>query len=329
MEPLRIGVLGCAGIARRRMLPAFRACPGTELVAVASRDRLRSRETAAEAKCEAVHGYAELLARTDIDAVYLPLPAALHERWARAALEAGKHVLGEKPLTTDPAATARLAALAAASGLALRENVMFVHHPQHAAVAQLVADGAIGDVRSFRAEFTVPRLPDDDIRYDPALGGGALFDTGVYPVRAALHFLGDGLELVGAVLTHGVPHRSVDTAGVALLRDAAGTGVQLTFGLDHGYRSRYEILGSAGAITVDRAFTPPAGARPLVRWERGTGAEQLDLPAHDQVLASVAEFAEAARTGAPPDPVLFRQADLLARIRADARVVTGPAGPAR
>ncbi|MFI2778841.1 Gfo/Idh/MocA family protein [Streptomyces sp. ALB3] len=318
MEPLRIGVLGCAGIARRRMLPAFRACPGTELVAVASRDLPRARETAAEAGCEAVHGYAELLSRTDVDAVYVPLPAALHEQWVRAALEAGKHVLGEKPLTTDPEATAGLAALAAASGLALRENVMFVHHTQHAAVRRLVADGAIGQIRAFRAAFTVPRLPDGDIRYDPELGGGALWDTGVYPVRAALHFLGGALEVVGAVLGHDGHGAAVDTAGAALLQDTTGVGAQLVFGLDHAYRSQYEILGSAGALTVDRAFTPPAGDPPRVLLERGGSVTRIDLPPDDQVLRTVTDFAAAARDGAAADSMMLRQADLLDRIRGSA-----------
>ncbi|MEV4341494.1 Gfo/Idh/MocA family oxidoreductase [Streptomyces sp. NPDC049590] len=314
MDALRIGVLGCADIARRRMLPAFRACPDTELVAVASRDPGRAEETAAAAGCEAVTGYDTLLARPDIDAVYVPLPAALHATWVRAALRAGKHVLGEKPLTTDPAATAELAALAAGSGLTLRENVMFVHHPQHAVVRRLVADGAIGEVRGFRAAFTVPRLADGDIRYDPALGGGALWDTGVYPVRAALHFLGPGLEVAGAVLTRGGPGRAVDTSGAVLLRDATGVAAQLTFGLDHAYRSSYEIWGSAGLITVDRAFTPPAGLPPRVRLERRDSAEDLALPPADQVLHTVADFAAACRTGAPLDPAVLAQARLLDRI---------------
>ncbi|WP_030735510.1 Gfo/Idh/MocA family protein [Streptomyces sp. NRRL S-31] len=315
MEPVRIGVLGCADIARRRMLPAFRACADTELVAVASRDAGRARETAAAAGCEAVTGYGALLARTDIDAVYVPLPTALHERWVRAALDAGKHVLGEKPLTTDPASTAELAARAAGAGLALRENVMFVHHPQHAVVRRLVEDGAIGEVRAFRAAFTVPRLPDHDIRYDPRLGGGALWDTGVYPVRAALHFLGAELEVAGAVLAHGGPGRAVDTSGAVLLRDGAGVGAQLAFGLDHAYRSSYEIWGSAGLITVDRAFTPPAGLPPRVRLERRDTAEDLGLPPADQVLGTVADFAAACRTGAPPDPAVLHQARLLDRVR--------------
>ncbi|MGW7317664.1 Gfo/Idh/MocA family protein [Streptomyces sp. NPDC054854] len=324
MDPVRIGVIGCADIARRRMLPALRAASGIELVAVAARDAARARETAQEAGCEAVTGYGALLARPDIDAVYVPLPAALHAEWVEAALRAGKHVLAEKPLTTDLAATRRLVDLAGAAGLVLRENVMFVHHSQHAAVRALVDGGAIGEPRSLRAEFTIPRLPDTDIRHDAALGGGALWDTGVYPVRAALHFLGDRLETEGAVLTRGGPDgpgRHVDTAGTALLRTPEGVTAQLSFGLDHGYRSAYEITGSLGRVTVDRAFTPPAAHPPTIRLERSTGVEEIALAPDDQVLRSVAAFVADVRVGARPETVLLRQAELLDAINRSARVV--------
>ncbi|MFC7472622.1 Gfo/Idh/MocA family protein [Actinomadura keratinilytica] len=177
----------------------------------------RARATAEPYGARPVHGYRNLLAMDDIDAVYVPLPAALHHTWAEAALHAGKHVLAEKPLTTDARATARLLRLAEERGLALAENTMFVHHPQHTAVRELLDAGAIGELRSFRAEFTVPRFPADDIRLQPELGGGALWDTGVYPVRAALHLLGPELEAVGAVLTEDPAH-GVDTHGAALLR---------------------------------------------------------------------------------------------------------------
>ncbi|MEV7618186.1 Gfo/Idh/MocA family oxidoreductase [Streptomyces sp. NPDC089799] len=321
MDPVRIGVLGCAEFARRRMLPAFRACPDTELVAVASRDAAKARTVAAEAGCLPVTGYGALLERDDIDAVYVPLPAALHAPWVEAALRAGRHVLAEKPLTTDPVATRTLTALAGSAGLALRENVLFVHHPQHAEVLRLVADGAIGEPRSLHAAFTVPRLPDDDIRHDPALGGGALFDTGVYPVRAALHLLGGPLETAGAVLRRGGPGRAVDIGGTALLHTRDGVGAQLSFGLDHAYRSRYEFRGSEGCITVDRAFTPPADHRPRILLERRAGTEEIVLPADDQVARAVSAFAEAVRTGAATDPAVPWQAELLDGIRRRAVVV--------
>ncbi|MEG3631672.1 Gfo/Idh/MocA family protein [Streptomyces poriticola] len=324
MKPVRIGVIGCADIARRRMLPAMSAGPDVELVAVASRDEARARQTAAHFGCRPVHGYDALLARDDIDAVYVPLPAALHAPWAEAALRAGKHVLAEKPLTTDAARTRELLALADKNALVLMENVMFVHHPQHAKVRELLAQGAIGELRSFHAAFAVPRLPPHDIRLRADLAGGALWDTGVYPVRAALHFLGPGLRVTGATLVHG-SGQDVDTAGSALLHTPDGVGAQLSFGLDHAYRSTYGLWGSEGRITVERAFTPPAGHLPQVRLERRTGAEHVPLPADDQVSRTVSAFAAAVRTASVPDQASpqhtalrqasLHQADLLQAVR--------------
>jgi NDP-hexose-3-ketoreductase len=315
MDALRIGVLGCADIARRRVLPAIARVPEAELVAIASRDADRAAQTARRFGCRPVHGYAGLLELDDVDAVYLPLPAALHAEWVRAALSAGKHVLAEKPLTTEPARTAELLELARARDLVLMENVMFVHHAQHAVVARLLRDGAIGPLRAMQATFTIPALPDGDIRHQAELGGGALWDVGLYPVRAALHFLGPDLIVAGAVLSHGSGRR-VDTSGAALLVTPEGLTATLLFGFEHAYRCRYELVGADGRITVDRAFTPPADHRPVVAIERPAGREEIRLEPDDQAANTVGAFVAAVRAGAlaggraPADDSL-RQAWLL------------------
>ncbi|MFE6104083.1 Gfo/Idh/MocA family protein [Streptomyces laurentii] len=315
MTAVRIGVLGCADIARRRMMPAMAAARGVELVAVASRDLAKARETADRFRCAPVRGYGELLERDDVDAVYVPLPAALHAEWARAALLAGKHVLAEKPLSTELDSTRELLELARERGLVLMENVMFVHHPQHRAVLDLVEDGAIGELRSFQSTFTIPALPDDDIRHRPELGGGALWDTGVYPVRAALHLLRRELDVVGATLSVS-PGRQIDTAGAVLFQAEGEVSVQLSFGLDHAYRSSYELCGTTGRLVLDRAFTPPADHVPVLRWERETIVEYVELEPFDQVAATVAAFAgavDAGMAGGVGDSL--RQAVLLDGIR--------------
>ncbi|WP_339132312.1 Gfo/Idh/MocA family oxidoreductase [Streptomyces sp. f51] len=315
--PVRVGVLGCADIALRRMLPAFTAAPGLELAAIASRDPARAKEAGLRFGCRPVHGYAELLAADDIEAVYVPLPAALHAPWVEAALEAGKHVLAEKPLTTDPESTERLLGLAAKRGVALMENVMFVHHPRHEAVRSLVADGRIGELRSFRAEFAIPPLADGDIRYSAELGGGALSDVGLYPLRAALHFLGHDLDVVGARLVRRAG-REVETAGAALLATPGGVTAHLTFGMEHAYASRYELWGSEGRITVDRAFTPPADHVPVIGLHGGAGTEEIRLEPADQVAATVAAFVDAVREGSAPCADTLRQAVLLHDVRGSA-----------
>lgn len=315
-EAVGLGVMGCAGIARRRMLPAFAAEPGLRLEAVASRDMDRARRVAQPYGCRPVRGYAELLTAPEVEAVYVPLPLALHAEWVEAALLAGKHVLAEKPLTSDPARTSALLALARARGLVLRENVLFVHHSQHVRVRQLLDEGALGELRSFHASFTVPRLPAGDIRHQASLGGGSLYDTGLYPVRAALHLLRSRLSVAGAVLTAG-PGHGVDTSGAALLSTPEGGTAHLSFGFDHAYRSRYTLQGSTGQVTLDRAFTPSADHPPVLVLERNGTVEEIRLDPEDQAARAVASFARAVRRGdgVPHGPAIVRQARLLEEIR--------------
>ncbi|MCC2274754.1 Gfo/Idh/MocA family oxidoreductase [Streptomyces sp. ET3-23] len=317
VRPLSVGVLGCADIAWRRVLPALAGAGETRVAAVAGRDPEKTRRFAERFGCVPVDGYAALLDRDDVDAVYVPLPAALHAEWVERALLAGKHVLAEKPLTTCGDRTGRLLALARGRGLVLMENVMFVHHRQHAEVRRLVADGAIGELRAFRAEFAVPERPAGDIRHQAALGGGSLLDMGVYPVRAALHFLGHGLAVVGAAL-HRPADREVDTAGSALLRTPEGVTAHLLFGMQHAYGAAYELWGSRGRIRVDRAFTPPAGHASVLHIDGPDGTERRVVPADDQVVNTVRAFARAVRSGlVPPQDAAacLRQAALLDRIR--------------
>ncbi|HEV2634163.1 MAG TPA: Gfo/Idh/MocA family oxidoreductase [Actinocrinis sp.] len=316
-EPVRVAVIGCADIAVRRMLPAFQADPDTEIVAVASRSLEKAQRVVRRFGGCAVQGYAELLRIDEVDAVYVPLPASLHDRWVQAALDAGKHVLAEKPLTANADRTGLLLELARDRGLALMENVMFVHHPRHEAVRRLVAGGAIGELRALHAAFAVPPMADADIRHRPELGGGALAEVGVYPLRAALHFLGPRLEVVGAQLTRR-RGREVETSGAALLRTPDGCTAQVTFGIEHAYVSRYELWGSAGRITVDRAFTPPADFVPVIELSRGGEREDIRLASHDQVAATVAAFVASVRAGAAPAGETLCQARLLDDVRARA-----------
>jgi NDP-hexose-3-ketoreductase len=295
-SPVRFGVLGCADIARRRMVPTLVAAPGARLLAVASRDRTRAAAFADRFGCTAVLGYDALLASSDIEAVYIPLPAMLHAGWVEQALMAGKHVLVEKPLTGDHAATARLLRLARSRGLVLMENIAFPLHAQHAAVRKLLADGAVGEVRDFASAFTIPALPGDDIRYQPDVGGGALLDLGVYPVRAALHHLGHDLDVTAAVLRrHGGTGAVV--AGRILACTSQGVTADLHFGMAHSYRATCEFAGSEGRLAIDRAFTPPPDLAPVVRIERQDHREEITLPADDQFANVVGRFANAVRTG--------------------------------
>ncbi|MEV5880757.1 Gfo/Idh/MocA family oxidoreductase [Streptomyces sp. NPDC052101] len=292
--PVRVAVLGASSIAWRRTAPALRDLPGVEIVAVASREQGKAARFAAEFGCEAVVGYQRLVDRDDIDGVYVSVPNALHHEWVRRLLLHGKHVLAEKPLTTRAADTAELAALAAERGLVLRENITFVHHGLHRRVTELLAAGRIGQLRHLDASFCFPPLPATDVRYRPELGGGALLDAGIYPVRLAQYFLGDDLTVVGAVLRMD-PVTGVDVAGSALLTSASGQTATLNFGFQHSYRATYALWGSTGHLSTQRAFTPPAWLSPVLRIEEQDHAEEIVLPAEHQFAAASAEFTQAMR----------------------------------
>jgi dTDP-3,4-didehydro-2,6-dideoxy-alpha-D-glucose 3-reductase len=297
------------------LLPAMAACPGLTVTAVASRSADRAAEVAGRYGARPVAGYHGLLDDPDVEAVYVPLPAALHAVWTRRALESGRHVLVEKPMATDPDTTRHLLSAARARGLVLHENVMFVQHGRHEAVRRLVSDGRIGRPRTFDATFTIPPLPEDDIRYRAELGGGALFDIGIYPLRAAQHLLGPDIEVLGAALT--VPAgREVETGGAALLR-SGDVLAHVTFGMDHCYRSRYEFGGTHGRIVVERAFTPPADYEAEIKLETAAGTEHIVVGRDDQVARTVGAFAAAVRSGAHDeeyDRAVLVQAVLLDRV---------------
>ncbi|MCZ4121784.1 Gfo/Idh/MocA family protein [Streptomyces sp. H39-S7] len=321
---LRLGVLGCADFAWRKMLPAIATVPGLRVTALASRDPAKAARFAERFGGEPVTGYEALLERDDVDAVYVVLPTGLHHAWTLRALTAGKHVLAEKSLTTGAGEAAELVAAARDSGLWLMENFLFLHHSQHAAVRERIAAGAIGEPRVFSSAFGVPPRPDGDIRNSPELGGGALLDVGAYTVRAATYFLGPDLTLAGSQLR--IDGRTgVDVGGSALFHTPAGVAAELSFGFDSSYRTTYALWGSEGRISVDRAFTPPADLLPAVRWERQDAVEDVELPADDQYANGARAFADRVLTGAPFDAYgesLVRQAALLERIRDEAHRVT-------
>ena len=290
---VRLGVLGCADIAWRRTLPAVVDQPSLRLVAIASRSQVAAAKFASRFGCAEVTGYQRLLERDDIDAVYIPLPPGLHAEWISRALQAGKHVLAEKPMSTSRSETAELMTLAASSGRVLLENLMFLHHPQHEMVRRLLADGLIGELRTFASTFSIPRRGPDDFRHHLELGGGARLDIAGYPVRAADLFLGPELRVVGAVLRHDRV-TGVDVGGSALLTDLSGIAAQVTFGMDHAYISSYELGGSDGRMILNRAFTPSPEHRPTLRIERGGQTREMALPAADQFAAMLKLFAKAA-----------------------------------
>src|SRR4051794_22573494 len=184
MGPLRIGVLGAARITNQALLkPAHREAD-VEVTAVAARDRGRAEAYAAKRGIPRVlDSYDALLADPDIDAIYNPLPNGLHGRWTIAALQAGKHVLCEKPFTANADEAEQVAEVEAATGLVVMEAFHYRYHPLAQRLVDIVADGTLGAIEHIDAHFVVPLLSRNDIRWQFDLAGGSTMDLGCYTIH--------------------------------------------------------------------------------------------------------------------------------------------------
>ncbi|WP_433065369.1 Gfo/Idh/MocA family protein [Dactylosporangium sp. CS-033363] len=218
-EPLRIGILGAARIAPTALIGPARSVPAVTVAAVAARDRARASAFAGKHGIGVVHGgYAELIADPSIDAVYNPLPNGLHHEWTLAALNAGKHVLCEKPLTANAAEAREVSECARRTGLVVMEAFHYRYHPLIEHVRSLIP--TLGEPRHIETSMCIPLPKFGDIRYDFALAGGAMMDTGCYAVHALRTLAGAEPEVTSARAKLQKP--SIDRAMVAEYRFPGG-----------------------------------------------------------------------------------------------------------
>lgn len=289
MDKIRIGVMGCASIARRSVIPAVKLLADKfELVFVASRTKSKAVEFANEFSCEAIVGYDNLLLQ-DIDAVYIPLPTGLHEEWINKALLAGKHVYAEKSIANSYSSAKTMVENAKKNNLTLMEGYMFQYHPQHDIVKKLILNDEIGAIRCFRSSFGFPPLADENFRYNNEIGGGALFDAAGYTVKAAHFILGNDFNVVGASLFFSELHKT-NLFGSAFLSDSKGVGAQIAFGFDNYYQCNYELWGSKGRIIVERAFTPSPDYNPTIILEKPDKKETIISSKFNHFVGSLSAF---------------------------------------
>jgi len=254
---VRWGILGTANIARNLFLPSLQEAGG-DPAAVAGRDSIRTAEwAAANGIGRAITGYRDLVDDPDIDALYIPLPNALHGEWTTIALEAGKPVLCEKPLTGSAAQTERVLAVARATGTPLWEAFAFPFHDQMARLRRILADGAIGDLREIQSDFHfLMSDPQTNVRMFTDLEGGALLDVGCYPVRLARDLF--GAEHEGAWARAEFAPGGVDRATWGCLDFPGGRHLYLSCGFGRADDTFTRLLGTGGQIHVTNPFHPCA-----------------------------------------------------------------------
>lgn len=318
MDKIRIGVMGCANIAQRSVIPAILEVDMLELVAVASRTQEKADEFASRFQCRGVAGYDRLL-ELDIDAVYMPLPTGLHEEWVTKTLEAGKHVLVEKSLAMNYESAKKMADQALAKNLVIMENFMFLYHSQHKFVANLIEKGEIGEIRTFRSSFGFPPLDQDNFRYNLELGGGALLDAAAYTVRASQLFLGDDLSVQGASMTYD-SNSGVDLYGGAFLKGPDGKHAEVAWGFDNLYQCNYEIWGSQGMIVAQRSFTPGPDFEPTITVKQQGEEVDHKVDKDHHFVNILNEFARCIKEGIvqPKVDEILNQSRLLDEVKAAA-----------
>jgi predicted dehydrogenase len=294
--PFRWGILGVARI-NHSLVPPLRESPRHALLAIASRELARARAAAAEWSIPRAYGsYAELLGDAELDAVYNPLPNSLHEEWTIAALEAGKHVLCEKPLALAPAAIDRIAGAARAAGRVVAEAFMYRHHPLTLKVKELVAGGALGRVGLVRGAFTFSLSREGDVRLDPRLGGGSLWDVGCYPVSYARLVLGE--EPVEVLGWQALGPTGIDESFAGQMRFPSGAFAQFDCGFRSPFRTEIQIVGSDGVLRVARPFKP--GLQEELVLARGDRVETIPVGGAALYAGELDDLAEAAQLGQQP-----------------------------
>jgi D-xylose 1-dehydrogenase (NADP+, D-xylono-1,5-lactone-forming) len=303
---IRVGILSTARI-NRLVLAGARESDRVDVTAVASRELAVAAAYAREHGIErAYSSYEDLLADPDLDAVYIPLPNSLHVEWSIRALEAGKHVLCEKPLSRRPGDVERAFDAADRAGLKLMEAFMYRHNPQTARLQELVDGGAIGGLRVVRAAFSFTIHDDANIRLAADLDGGALMDVGCYCVSTSRLLAGEPERVFGLSVTEA----GVDTVFAAAMSFADGVFAHFDCGFRLPMRDELEVVGTEGSIFLD---DPWHCRRPLIELRRGGEVEEIALTPVDSYRLQFENFADA--IGGAAEPLLGRD-DALGQARA-------------
>lgn len=311
MEPLRIGCLGAARIAPGALIKPSAASPEVEVVAVAARQPERAREFAQRHGIARVHDtYAALLADDQVEAVYNPLPNGLHGHWTLAALEAGKHVLCEKPFTANALEAQRVAAAAQASGLVVMEAFHWRYHPLAARLLEIISSGELGTIRRVEASLCFPLPLWKDIRWDLALAGGAMMDAGCYTVHIVRTLAGEEPKVTRASARLHSP--GVDRYMRAELSFPGGATGRITTSMWSArlLQTSARVEGESGTLTVINPVGPHRFN--LVSVKSGLRTRRERVRGHATYGYQLGAFVAAVREGAP---ILTPPSDSVANMR--------------
>jgi len=305
-EPVRWGIVSTADI-NRKVIPGAHASDKVDLIAVASRDQARADDYAREWEIPRAYGtYEAMLADPDVEAVYISLPNTMHCEWSIKALEAGKHVLCEKPLSRHPGEVAEAFDTAERTGLILSEAFMWRHNPQTKRVKRLVDEGAIGELRLIRSAFSYSLYDADNIRLRTDLEGGALMDVGCYNVSGSRLFGGEGVTAYGQAW---YGPSGTDWVFAGTLRFPDNVIALFDCGTAMPNRDELEVIGSEGSLFLDDPWHCSA---PVIELRRDGDVELIEIAPEDSYRLELENVSEAARGEAE---LLLGRDDAMAQAR--------------
>ena len=282
MKRVRWGILSTAKIGIQKVIPAMQNARYTDVAAIASRDRGRAEQVSARLGIPRSYGsYDALLADPQIDAIYNPLPNHLHVEWSIKCLEAGKHVLCEKPIGLSVAEAEQLEAAGESyPRLKLMEAFMYRHHPQWIRAKQLVEDGAIGALKTMHSFFSYHNVDPGNIRNQAEIGGGGLMDIGCYPISASRFIYGSEPRNVSASIEIDRTFQT-DSYGSVALEFEGGTST-FSYSTQLAPYQRVNIFGTDGRIEIQIPFNAPPDRPCIINLQRGSEFEVIEFPVVDQ-----------------------------------------------
>jgi D-xylose 1-dehydrogenase (NADP+, D-xylono-1,5-lactone-forming) len=306
-EAVRWGFLSTANI-NAKLLAGAAQSDRVDVAAVASRTADRAEAYAREHGIERAYGsYDELLADPDVEAIYISLPNSMHVEWSIRCLEAGKHVLCEKPLSRHPEDVERAFDAADHAGRFLTEAFMYRHNPQTKRLQELVDGGAIGRLRLIRAVFSFPLIHSPDVRLDPELDGGGLMDVGCYCVSGARLLAGEPELVYGEQVPAAT---GVDEVFTAVMRFPDDVLAELDCGLALPMRDELEAIGEEGSLFLD---DPWHCHNPVIEHRTAAGVQEIATEPADSYRLELENVGDAIRGRAEP---LLGRDDALGQARA-------------
>jgi D-xylose 1-dehydrogenase (NADP+, D-xylono-1,5-lactone-forming) len=301
------GILSTADI-NRKVIPGAHESPKVKLLAVASRDKKRAEEYARSWEIERAYGsYDELLADPEIEAVYNPLPNTMHVEWSIKALEAGKHVLCEKPMSRNAAEVERAFEIAGRNARILSEAFMYRHNPQTRRLKQLVGDGAIGELRLVRAAFSYGLYEAENIRLRTDVEGGALMDVGCYCVSGSRLLGGEPARVYGEAR---IGETGTDWVFTGTLRFPGDVLATFDCGTALVERDELEAIGSEGSLFLDDPWHCNV---PVIELRKDGNVDRIEVERQDSYRLEVENVSEAIRGEAE---LLLGREDAIAQARA-------------